>query len=176
MLFNILTGNKKGLFPAGYKHKKGTLCSGTTATIPANLQGKVIPLVVKINGGRCWTGYSDDSSYFYVTDGTKTYLYIYTPNGRAHAEHWGDSYVWVPALYGYDWAAMGKITNIRSQFQWGGGEQTNPTIAITEWLEKSGGGGISSYFKLFKNPFVKRYFTISSKLRKNQGQGDCHAV
>lgn len=172
MLFNILTGNKKGLFPAGYKHKKGTLCSGTTATIPANLQGKVIPLVVKINGGRCWTGYSDDSSYFYVTDGTKTYLYIYTPNGRAHAEHWGDSYVWVPALYGYDWAAMGKITNIRSQFQWGGGEQTNPTIAITEWLEKSGGGAL----KCSKNPFVKRYFNAFEKCKNTQEQGGCHAV
>lgn len=64
----------------------------------------------------------------------------------------------------------------------GGYTSTYPEIkadnscAIPIELKKSGWGGISSYFKLFKNPFVKPYFTFSTHSKTSQKRGVGHAV
>lgn len=46
----------------------------------------------------------------------------------------------------------------------------------TLWLEKSGGGGNSSYIKLFKNPFVEPLFTLLQKRENAQKWGVKHDI
>lgn len=171
MLTDILgAGKGKNPFP-GYELKTGTLFSGGFQTFTWD-KSKIIPLIIHINCSGGGNYYNARRAYFNLNNISKTILYLEDIDpGSCRGSTESD-------ICTLTFATFDQMKNIGncSFTQGGGGNGFSLTATCTLWLEKSGGGGNSSYIKLFKKPFVKPLFEVFKETKNTRKRGVNHAV
>lgn len=170
MLFG---GNKRGNkspFP-GYELKSGILFSGGFQTFSWD-KNKYIPLIIHISCSGRGNYYTARSAYFNLNGKSKTILYLEDIDPGSCA---GSTESDICTLTFANFEQMKNIGSC-SFSQSGGGSGFSLSAKCTLWLEKSGGGGASSHFKLFKNTFVKPYFAICNGIKTRWKRGVEHVV
>ena len=188
MLFG---GNKRGNkspFP-GYELKVGELCSLPALTTNdssariLNIPAGCIPVCIRMDATfKASSGKGETPDLVLdVRDNNGNILFRACRNGAGQIYNNGTAYLCPLGAYNGDLERAKTCTQIHvrahNDSAWLYSDYQYGKVAVTMWLEKnSGGGGVNSHFKLFKNPFVKPFYTLCKSVKRYWKRGVEHVV